>query len=231
MKKIILLITVTSLLLGCSKSDNSSTTNTSNSNVNYYFKIKINGIEHKVQGNTSGFGSGIYNLYNQNPNDCYAQIGTTTLLLLKIADITKPNYVSGQNLHIIISIPNCHVGLNQASVIINTSPVRDAFISSSVPNGFSAWVENSGLYCFSNCQNYPLASTYDSKITLNITDMGTAGQYPSTNPEYLMSYGSTFKGSYNGPVYFTAESNSTSIPKNFNIPMQFSLEFEAYRVN
>ena len=214
MKKLVLLALV-SLLISCSNDGNTSCSN--NGNANYYFKIKINGVEHKVQGNTRGFALG-------NPNHCSATIGTTTMLGFVIADITKPNYVSGQNMQIIVSIPNCHIGLNQAEVIM-TSPVFDAFESS------GSWVENSGMYCpitTTNC-SYPLFSAYSSKITLNITDMGTSSGYNQSSNLY--NYGNTFKGSYNGPVYCTNDWYNGRDPLNFDIPMQFSMEFEAYRIN
>jgi hypothetical protein len=185
--------------------------------VDYYFKIKINGVEHKVQGNTSGLAAAY------NPNLCKATIGTTTFLDFQIADITKSNYVSGQNLLVLVSIPNCHLGLNQAQLSIQ-SPVLDAFKSSVLPYASDIFVENSGLYgAYSNQSNsYTL---YSNKITLNVTDMGTS-------PSASSPFGSTFKGSYNGTVYFTNDSvggNTQSI--SFDIPMQFSMEFEAYRTN
>ena len=212
MKKLILLVAFVSILFSCSNGGNasSSNNNSSSGNVDYYFKIKINGVEHKVQGNTSGFAG-------YNPNLCQASVSSTTGLGFWIDDITYPNYVSGQNLRLSVSIPNCHVGQNQATVIFLSSPVFDAF----TPSASSAFVENSGLYCAqptNNC-SYPLISNYSSKITINITDMGTTG---------AQGYGNTFKGNYNGTIYFGTYSNGVH---NMNIPMQFSMEFEAYRTN
>ena len=233
MKKLILLLVFVSILSGCSNGGNASSSNNSSSgNVDYYFKIKINGVEHKVQGNTSGFAIGNINSFQNNPNECVAGIGTTTQLIFKIADITKSNYVSGQNLQMVVYIPNCHVGLNQASVYISSSPVFDAFKSSILPYASDIFIENSGLYSpYSNQSNsYTL---YSNKITLNVTDMGTPTQFNAVNPSVnYYNYGITFKGNYNGTVYFTNDSvggNTQSI--SFDIPMQFSMEFEAYRYN
>ena len=219
MKKLILLLTVINLSFSCSSDSNSNSNNPSNGNVDYYFKIKINGVEHKVQGNTSSF------LAGYNPNQCQAFIGTTTSLFFTINDITNPNYVSGQNLHLQVSIPNCHVGLNEASMFFLNSPVLSNFLSNSGNVG-SSYVENSGLYCetnFGNICQYPLYSSYQNKITINITDMGT--------PYTTQGYGNTFKGSYNGPIYFRTFSNTSTEGHiyNMNIPMQFSMEFEANR--
>lgn len=221
MKTIILLLTFTILLFSCSKDDNSggsnTNSNTTNGNVNYYFKININGVEHKVQGNTSSIGS----------NECSAFIGTTSVLFFKIADITNTDYVSGQNLWMGVLIENCRVGLNQAKVIFYTSYVLDDFSSSLGEYNIAGFVENSGFYCagFYECKSSEYTSN-SHKITINITDMGTP---PGTSQNFY-GYGKTFKGSYSGPVYFTKEFNTREY-FNMNIPMQFSMEFEAYRRN
>jgi hypothetical protein len=233
MKKLVLLLTIITLSYSCSSDSNSNSNNPSNGNVDYYFKIKINGVEHKVQGNTSGFAVGNNNGYNQNPNKCQAQIGTTTELFFITADITRPNYISGQTLQIWVRIPNCQVGINQADIFIQ-SPVTSEFIQSSGSDG-GGFVENSGLYCDMTstfCQ-YPLRQSYANKITINITDMGTPTQFNSTTPSInLYNYGNTFKGNYNGTVYYgTTSSVNGAAPHNMNIPMQFSMEFEAYRTN
>jgi hypothetical protein len=213
MKKLVLLLTIITLSYSCSSDSNSNSNNPSNGNVNYYFKIKINGVEHKVQGNTSD---------DNNQNGCSASVGSTTVLGFSINDITSPNYISGQYLSIGVTITNCHVGLNQANIYIS-SPVKDAFYQPLAPT--SDIVENSGLYCLTvSSLPYPLFSTYANKITINITDMGT--------PNGPQGFGNTFKGSYNGPIYFgnmTLMNNLNVF--NMNIPMQFSMEFEAYRVN
>ena len=249
MKKLILFLAVTTILFSCSSDSNSNSNNPSNGNVNYYFKIKINGVEHKVQGNTSGFAVGNDNTSDQNPNTCEAYIDQGASLLFKIADITRPNYVSGQNLYINLSIPNCQVGLNEATLAIQNSPVWNDFVLSPTNNpiicgyfgpGACPFVENSGLYCgntSASCQ-YPLWQSYVGKITVNITDMGTPSEDSPTNSpsNYYFNYGNTVKGSFNGPIYF-GNSSMNSVGNevyqlwNMNIPMQFSMEFEAYRAN
>jgi hypothetical protein len=224
MKKIILLLTFTLLLVSCSSDDNNSSGsngngNTTNGNVNYYFKININGVEHKVQGNTSGFGTGISgNSYLFNPNSCQALISNTTQLTFKIADITRPNFVSGQTLNLLIYIPNCQVGQNQADFIMFQSPVYDTFcLNSSIPNG-TLWGfhQNSGIRNHSNSNR--------NKITINITDMGTPSNFSQS-----FTYGNTFKGNFTGPVYLP--STFLSGQCNDNIPMQLNMSFSAYRIN
>lgn len=229
MKKIIALVTLSLFFVSCSNdSNNSNNNNPSNGNVNYFFKIKINGVEHKVQGNTSTLPPN----YSLESNKCSASIGTTTILNFTIEDITRPNFVSGQNLRLTIFIPNCHVGQNQADIFVSHSPVWSNFISNSNVNG-SFFVENSGLYCGQSfgCQ-YPLVQSFSNKITLNVTDMGTPTVLNPSNPNWPYEFGNTFKGNYNGTLYYGQNSTNNGIQIwNMNTPMQFSMEFEAYRGN
>ncbi|CAN1542379.1 hypothetical protein MCEGE10_01818 [Flavobacteriaceae bacterium] len=224
MKKIILFLTIASLFLSCSGSDEGSSGNNSAGNVDYFFNININGVEHKVQGNTSGFGTGINgNVYMLNPNVCQATISTTTMVYFEIADITKPNFVSGQSLLFHLSIPNCHVGQNRAYVMISQSPLYDSFrINLPLNTGRAlGFVQNSGFYN-TGSNSYLDFMNY---ITVNITDMGTSSS-SSTLP---YNYGNTLKGNFTGPVYFP--STDTMAGYNCNIPMQLNISFSAYRVN
>lgn len=236
MKKIIALLTLSLFFVSCSNdSNNSNNNNPSNGNVNYYFKININGVEHKVQGNTSDFSNTAYN-YLLNNNKCEASLGTITSLEFTCYDIVNPNYLSGQFLQLLIRIPNIHVGLNQADLIISQSPVWDQFLVNSAIGGNaqgSAFVENSGLYCGNsfNCQ-YPLFSQFYRKITVNITDLGTPTQTTADNINPNMYYGRTVKGNFSGPIYFgTGSITNGVLIWNMNTPMQFNMEFEAYRIN
>jgi hypothetical protein len=218
MKKSILFLTIASLFLSCSNSDSPGGGNSAG-NVDYFFNININGVEHKVQGNTSGFGTGIYgNSFILSPNQCQAQISNTTQLTFKIADITKPNFVSGQTLYLVINIPNCQVGQNQADFVIFQSPVYDTFCSnSSIYSGtILGFHQNSGIHNYSGSTR--------NKITINITDMGT----PSTSSAQGYNYGNTFKGNFTGPVYLS--STFLGGQMNDNIPMQLDMSFSAYRL-
>lgn len=214
MKKTILLLTLTLLSFSCSKDDNNSggsnsNGNATNGNVDYFFNININGVEHKVQGNTSSIGS----------NVCGAFISTTTTVMFSIADITKPNFVNGQNLIMYLFIPNCHIGQNQATVFIN-SPVYDTF-KSNLPNSFgNGFQQYSGIYSNPNIN-------YSTVININITDMGTSLN-SSTLP---LSYGNTLKGNFTGPVYFPSTRTPSVGPFNYDIPMQLDISFSAYRTN
>ena len=228
MKKSILFLTIASLLLSCSGSDEGLSGNNSAGNVDYFFNININGVEHKVQGNTSGFGTGNLNVYTSNPNECQAIISTTTMVEFMIADITKPNFISGQSLLFQLYIPNCHIGQNRAYVMISQSPLYDSFranlpLSSGPALGF---VQNSGFYN-TGSNSYLDFMNY---ITVNITDMGTStGPNTGNQLVQLYNYGNTLKGNFTGPVYFP--STDTMAGYNCNIPMQLDISFSAYRIN
>ena len=228
MKKSILFLTIASLFLSCSNSDSSGGGNSAG-NVDYFFNININGVEHKVQGNTSGFGTGINgNIYMLNPNVCQATISTTTMVEFMIADITKPNFISGQSLLFQLYIPNCHIGQNRAYVMISQSPLYDSFrLNLPLNTGrVLGFVQNSGFYN-TGSNSYLDFMNY---ITVNITDMGTStGPNTGNQLVQLYNYGNTLKGNFTGPVYFP--STDTMAGYNCNIPMQLNISFSAYRVN
>lgn len=229
MKKIIVYAVLILTTLGCT-SDSNNNNNNSNGNVDYEFTININGVVHKVKGNTSDFISEYgSNFSGFNPNKCNVSIGTTTLLQFSIADITKSNFISGQTLTVTISIPNCQLGQNEASVIIG-SPVLDNFNSTNNTGGL--FVEESGLYCMTStnsCQ-YPYIEDFRNKVTMNITDLGTSTT-TNLNPQNgnAINYGNTFKGNFSGIVYYSTPFSSSITPYNFNIPMQLSIDFKAIR--
>ncbi|WP_396192537.1 hypothetical protein [Flavobacterium sp.] len=234
MKNNILLLTMSLFFLSCSSDSNPDNNNSvdNNNNIDYDFSIKINGITHNVQGNTDNFGENNLNMFTLNPNNCYAQVGTTTILRFTVADITRPNFITGQNLEIQLSIPNCHVGENEATLSFLTSPVLDAFRASLNGNYTGATVENSGLYCSigagSSC-TYPQLS--NNKITINITDMGSS-TIQNTGSEIIndiTNYGNTLKGNFSGPLYVSTDLTGSVV--TCTTPLQFSMSFSAYRVN
>ena len=61
-----------------------------------------------------------------------------------------------------------------------------------------------------DCQ-YPNWQSNSSKITINITDMGTPSESspPGSTSNYYYSYGNTVKGFFNGPLYFRTSSSYT----------------------
>lgn len=151
-----------------------------------------------------------------NLNSCQAQISNTTQLTFKIADITKPNFVSGQTLYLLIYIPNCQVGQNQAEFALFQSPIYDTFRSNLTYGGYG-FNQNSGIHNYSGSNR--------NKITINITDMGT----PSASSGQSFNYGNTVKGNFTGPVYLSSTFSGGLL--NDNIPMQLDMSFSAYRTN
>lgn len=236
MKKNILLLTMSLFFFSCSNDSNPVNNNPVNNdnNTDYGFSININGVTHSVQGNTNDFGADNLNMPSLNPNYCSASVGTTTLLSFAITDITSPNYISGQNLFMTMSISNCHVGQNEATLTFLTAPVLDEFRASLSGNSTGTIVQNSGFYCNNSLNSgctYPLLGTYANKITINITDMGTP-TVQNTGSEVLndiVNYGNTLKGSFSGPLYVST--NQTGGVVTCTTPLQFNMSFSAYRVN
>jgi len=219
MKKIILLISFTSLLFNCSNGGNaSSSNNNSNGNsftnsMDYEFTITINGEIHKVKGNTTnGIPTGnINSSFHQVNNTCY--IGTGGSLYLKINDVTAPNYISGQNITCNISLPNLLLGINQATVQFYGGYINSLASSlGASPNAFILF------------QTTPSSTTTNyGKLPITITDLGTTSTNPTNPGVGSYSFGETLKGNYNGTIY---------LPKNAggDIPVQLSIDFKALRM-
>ena len=223
MKKIILLITFTSLLLGCSNSGNTSSTNNGNSFTNsmdYEFTITINGEVHKIKGNTTnGIPAGYTNLPTHAiSNGCSISNGANSkIMILKINDVTASNFVSGQNLECQIILPNLLLGVNQAQVIFQGA----YFDSVCTSVGSSILGSGLGFYYFQTVSGAS-NSGLNQKLPINITDLGT----PSTNPNgaTMYNFGETLKGSYSGTIYLPNKTNG-----NYTIPVQLSIDFKALR--
>ncbi len=223
-------------LLSCSSDNNSSDplAPSSSGNVDYEFTVTINGVVHKVKGNTkdliSQYGT---NSVSYASNYCIAGIDMDAGIILKIGDITQKEFISGQAFFLAISIPNCQLGKNQAKLQFINSPVLEQFNNSKKTGGL--FVEKSGTYCYyknNSCQ-FPFMDDYVNKITLNISDLGNS---PSINTDYnsmntgnILKYGNTFKGNYSGTVYFSPPFPLSASSAIFNIPMQLSIDFKAVR--
>lgn len=223
MKKIILLITITSLLLGCSNSGNTSSTNNGNSFTNsmdYEFTITINGEVHKIKGNTTnGIPAGYTNLPTHAiSNGCSISNGANSkIMFLQINDVTASNYVSGQNLECQIMLPNLLLGVNQAQVNFRGS-YFDLLCTNLGAYSIGAGLGISDFQTVSGVSN----STF-KKLPINITDLGTTSS--NTNPANMYNYGETVKGNYSGTIYLKASQFSS----NFTIPVQLSIDFKALR--
>ena len=102
MKFKLLLLSFLTILSACNKSD--SNINPNAQNVDYEFTITINGLSHKIKGNT-------VNGIPMTPNSCWAS-NPSGLVSLKIKDVSASNYIIGQVLGCTISLPNLDLGLN-----------------------------------------------------------------------------------------------------------------------
>ena len=218
MKKIILLISFTSLLFSCSNGGNASSNNnnpTSGTNVDYEFTITINGQIHKIKGNTTnGVPSGVSDMYNTT-NQCQAinAGGLGPCVYLKINDVSAPNYISGQNLECRINLPNLLMGTNQAQVMFYGSYFDSLYTGS----GYTPITNN---YLFQTT-NGTYNSSSANKLLINITDLGTN----TTN--IYSAIGQTLKGNYSGTIYLKRSLSSGA--QVCDIPVILSIDFKAIR--
>ncbi|MBP9847879.1 MAG: hypothetical protein KBC58_00415 [Flavobacterium sp.] len=228
MKKLILFLSVITLSYSCS-SDDSNSSNSSNSfsnSMDYEFTITINGEVHKVKGNTTdGIPKGmVQSLTNYINNQCEVlQSGGQKVVILKINDVTAPNYISGQNLECQILLPNLLLGTNEATILFSggyfdtIASNLGAYSSPGSGTGFSYFQSISG----------PFNSTLSRKIPITINDLGTTSTNPNMwSPTTPLNFGQTLKGNYSGTIYLSSNSGFT----NFNIPVQLSIDFKALRM-
>lgn len=220
MRKIKSLLILLSMLIVVSCEQEAKLTPTSTSSaaaVDYEFTIKLNGVTHSVQGNTST----TPNIMN---NMCYSskQIPLGTTIQLSIVDVSAPDYVSGQNLSFSISFDNLLLAPSLASVTsLHTG--QNSYMSSFV-NGLNAY--NVGFTQISS------QSTIDQSpvpLTFNITDLGTP-TVQNTSPSSInindfYNFGQTLKGSFVGTAWLL----SSSLPRKYDIPFQLEINFEVLR--
>jgi len=224
MKKIILLISFTSLFFSCSNGGNASSSNNNsnswNSSMDYEFTITINGQVHKIKGNTT---NGIPNgstsqQYITNQCEVYNSVGYP-IVYLKINDVSAPNYISGQNLECQIRLPNLLMGTNQAQIMFIGSYFESLYTNTGYTNPVS------GIYNFQTT-NGTYNSSIADKVLINITDLGTNTTNQSTLPYHLI--GQTLKGNYSGTIYMQRQNLSTG-GYICDIPVTLSIDFKAIR--
>ena len=212
MKKLILILTLTSLLFSCSNGGNASSSNTptTGNNVDYEFTITINGQVNKIKGNTAnGIPMGQTGAYNNINNSCY-WIASLPYIYLVINDVSASNYISGQNLYCQISIPNAMLGTCQGNVVLSGGALDSVATSLGAYSGGFWSVTNGGT----------IASNH--YLPINITDLGT---FPTTSGAGIYDFGNTFKGNYSGTVYLKNTTNH-----QYTIPVQLSIDFKAVRL-
>lgn len=219
MKKIILLLTLTSLLFSCSNDGNASSNPTTGNNVDYEFTITINGQVNKVKGNTAngiptGQAGPNFNGYSNINNSCnWYTINKS--LVLSINDVTASNYISGQNIYCSIMLQNALLGTCQGVVTLSGGAFDSVATSLGAINTGN-WSVTNGLTPSSGIHYLPI----------NITDLGTV---PTTNGGTYSGFGNTFKGNYSGTIYLPRINNS-STGLIYDIPVQLSIDFKAVRL-
>ena len=224
MRKIKSLLILLSMLIvvSCEQEAKLTPTSTSSANpVDYEFTIKLNGVSHKIQGNTSitvpmsGMGSNICYVTN------YLLQGH--FIALELNDASATNYINGQTLSFNILFDNLLLGSSIATVSsVNYGP--NSYISS--------FIDLIGAYNNNYSFNFSSVQTLDATaipLTFNITDLGTPSvQNPMpTNLSEMYIWGETLKGSFSGTVF----AQSSIPPRNYNIPFQLEISFEVIRYN
>ncbi|MDA9656044.1 hypothetical protein N9S96_00080 [Flavobacteriales bacterium] len=221
MRKIKSLFILLTLLcfFSCEQEAKLTPTSSSANPVDYEFTIKLNGVTHKIQGNTSitvpitGFGS----------NGCYSQNYPTLghYVILDLNDASATNYINGQTLSWNISFDNLLLGNSIASVS-SVNFGANSYLSSFIDliGGF-----NNGSLQISSVQTLDYTPI---PLTFNITDLGTP-TVQNPNPTGTLSdiyiWGESLKGNFSGTVY----AQSDNILGPYDIPFQLEIDFEVIR--
>ena len=210
MKKIkfkLLLLSILTILSACNKSD--SNINPNAQNVDYEFTITINGLSHKIKGNTV---NGIpFSGYT--PNNCFAMNSSNVSLGIK--DVSASNYISGQVLGCTITLPNLALGVNNATLRF------DGGYWTNLAESLGGYP---GLFDFSTTSGVSVGSG-SSNIPFNITDLGNAPT-TYTYPSFGYNHKKTLKGNFNGILYMVSK-----VSYKYDIPVNISIDFKAVRLN
>jgi hypothetical protein len=221
MKKIYTLIVVLTIGLFHSCSTNNDTSS-GNNGVNYEFTITINGVVHKVKGNSrDGIPSAALGVVGNISNKCVS-INNSSFggsVQLGINDVTTPNYISGQNMQIIINLPNPLLGTNQAAISF-TGNYFDTLATSLGSNYLGFMSVSSTLVTVNGVSP-------NNNIPIIITDLGTPTTLVNNGATY--SFGQTIKGNYSGTIYLSRLVNGVGI--FYDIPVTLSIDFKALRMN
>jgi hypothetical protein len=208
MKFKLLLLSFLTILSGCNKSD--SNINPNAQNVDYEFTITINGLSHKIKGNTV---NGIPSIDEH--NTCASSLQG---IFLAIKDVSSSNYKSGKVLGCTILIPSMVAwGVNNALLNFDTSP----------GGYFSNLTDSLGAnynYFFSTTKGGTIGNG-GYNIPITITDVGNAPT-TYTYPSFGYNHTKTCKGNFNGILYM--QNKKTAV---YDVPINISIDFKAVRIN
>jgi len=204
MKFLLLILSFLTILSGCNKSD--SNINPNAQNVDYEFTITINGLSHKIKGNTV---NGDPTLFGPTLNKCYYNTGFATL---ETNDISEFNYLSGKVLKCSIFFPNYPItlGVNKAELHFWPTDYWNELADS--------------LGCYYNAFTFTNDDgNFDYKIPITITDLGNV---PTPINGILYNHTKTFKGNFNRTLYMMRISTGL-----YDVPINISIDFKAVRIN
>ena len=208
MKKLIYLF-LGLLIFACSSDDSSGNSD----GVDYFFEVEFGDVINRVEGNSS------YELYELPSliysNQCY---GSTASVNLSISDITQEDYVSGQNMSIVMSFDNAQLGSNTLTITNFGGFYIEEYLE-------SLGVDETALFLGGFVENEPMSfldgQSERNKISnINITDLGT----PSTQNGGTIVATGTINGTYEGILYFPSSYGS-----DYDIPVPIRIEFNAVR--
>ena len=108
-------------------------------------------------------------------NDCWAQFASGgAFVVLGIHDVTKSNYISGQNMKVSIVLPNPLLGTNQATLSFtgNYFDTLATSLGAFIYTGFNSYsstlvaVNGGGKKSYNTYCNYRFRYTYNNKNTI-----------------------------------------------------------------
>ena len=202
MKFILLLLSFLTILSGCKKAD--SNINPNAQNVDYEFTITINGLSHKIKGNTV---NGEPTLLGPTHNKCY----TNTIyggIVLETNDVSEFNYLSGKVLKCDIQFQNYStLGVNNARLNFYQTDYWNELTDS--------------LGCYNGAFSITNDGTIDQNIPITITDLGNAPTGVFGNQNHTK----TRKGNFNRTLYMVRRSTG-----KFDVPINISIDFKAVRM-
>lgn len=202
MKFILLLLSFLTILSACKKADSNINPNT---NVDYEFTITINGLSHKIKGNTV---NGDPTMFGPTLNKCYTN---SNLVILETNDISEFNYLSGKVLKCSFSFPYYPItlGVNKAELHFWPTDYWNELADS--------------LGCYYNVFTFTNDDgNLDYNIPITITDLGNVPTGVFGNQNHTK----TFKGNFNRTLYMMRI--STGI---YDVPINISIDFKAVRIN
>jgi hypothetical protein len=225
MKKILLFVLILTIGMFPSCSNNNDSSN-GNNDIDYEFTITVNGQVHKVKGNTRNgiptATSGVGYISNKCISVNNSAFGAS--VQLGINDVTTPNFISGQNMQLIITLPNPLLGTNQATISFSGNYFDTLATSLGAYN-------NTGFNSYSSTLVAVNGGSRNTIIPIVISDLGTVTTLVNNGSTY--SFGQTIKGNYSGTIYLYRCSN-LGTPNGgcyYDIPVQLSIDFKAVRLN